>query len=100
MVRYGLDGEIYRETLTATERNNTIFKIKREGDTTMSLLIKDTTKEEREEIVAKSIGNISGACDGCSVGIIEMYQDYIDGKKELRQINMEFHAGYISEGRR
>ena len=66
----------------------------------MSLLIKDTTKEEREEIVAKSIGNISGACDGCSVGIIEMYQDYIDGKKELRQINMEFHAGYISEGRR
>ena len=67
---------------------------------TMSLLIKDTTKEEREEIVAKSIGNISGACDGCSVGIIEMYQDYIDGKKELRQINMEFHAGYISEGRR
>ena len=49
-----------------------------------SLLIKDTTKEEREEIVAKSIGNISGACDGCSVGIIEMYQDYIDGKKELR----------------
>lgn len=32
----------------------------------MSLLIKDTTKEEREEIVAKSIGNISGACDGCS----------------------------------
>ena len=66
----------------------------------MSLLIKDTTKEEREEIVAKSIGNISGACDRCSVGIIEMYQDYIDGKKELRQINMEFHAGYISEGRR
>ena len=33
----------------------------------MSLLIKDTTKEEREEIVAKSIGNISGACDGFSV---------------------------------
>ena len=61
-----------------------------------SLLIKDTTKEEREEIVAKSIGNISGACDGCSVGIIEMYQDYIDGKKELREISMEFNARYIS----
>ena len=63
-------------------------------------MILSETKEEREEIVAKSIGNISGACDGCSVGIIEMYQDYIDGKKELREINMEFHAGYISEGRR
>ena len=62
----------------------------------MSILIKDTTKEEREKIVAKSIGNISGQCDGCSAGIIEMYDDYIEGKKELRQVNMEFHARYIS----
>ena len=29
-----------------------------------SILIKDTTREEREQIVADSIGNISGACDG------------------------------------
>ena len=29
-----------------------------------SILIKDTTREEREQIVAGSIGNISGACDG------------------------------------
>ena len=66
----------------------------------MSILIKDTTKEEREAIVAESLGNISATCDGCSVGIVEMYQDYIDGKKELREINMEFRAGYISEIRR
>ena len=59
-------------------------------------LIKDTTKEEREQIVAESLGNISAFCDGCSSGIIEMYQDYIDGKKELRDINMEFHARYVS----
>ena len=61
-----------------------------------SLLIKDTTKEEREQIVAASIGNISGLCDGCSPGIIEMYQDYIDGKRELREINAEFQARYVS----
>lgn len=60
----------------------------------MSILIRDTTREEREKIVAESIGNISGLCDGCSPGIIEMYQDYIDGKKELREINMEFNARY------
>jgi hypothetical protein len=24
-----------------------------------------------------------------------MYQDYIDGKKELREINMEFNARYV-----
>ena len=39
----------------------------------MSILIKDTTKEERAKIVEESIGNIAGACDGCSVGIVEMY---------------------------
>ena len=58
--------------------------------------IADTTREEREQIVAESIGNISGLCDGCSPGIIEMYQDYIDGKKEIREINMEFRAHYES----
>ena len=61
-----------------------------------SILIKDTTREEREQIVAESIGNIDSACDGCSPGLAEMYQDYIDGKKELRQINMEFNARYVS----
>ena len=61
-----------------------------------SLLIKDTTKEEREQIVAKSLGNINGSCDGCMAGLAEMYQDYIDGKKEIRDINMEFKAQYES----
>ena len=55
-----------------------------------SILIKDTTREEREQIVEESIGNINGACDGCAAGLAEMYQDYIDGKKEIRDINMEF----------
>ena len=62
----------------------------------MSYLIKDTTKEERERIVAESLGNISATCDGCAAGLAEMYQDYIDGKKEIRDINMEFRAHYES----
>ena len=61
-----------------------------------SLLIADTTREERERIVAESIGNIDGACDGCSPGLIGMYQDYIEGRRELREINMEFNARYMS----
>ena len=61
-----------------------------------SILIKDTTRAEREQIVAESIGNISGSCDGCMAGLAEMYQDYIDGKKEIREINMEFRARYES----
>ncbi len=61
-----------------------------------SYLIKDTTREEREQIVAESIGNVNGSCDGCASGLIDMYQDYVDGIKELREINMEFRANYVS----
>ncbi len=62
----------------------------------MSLLIKDTTKEQREKIVAESLGAMEGSCDGCASGLADMYQDYIDGKRELREINMAFRAGYVS----
>lgn len=61
----------------------------------MGYLIIETTKEEREAIVAESLGNIEATCDGCMSGLAEMYQDYIDGKKELREINMEFNARYV-----
>lgn len=61
-----------------------------------SILIKDTTREERERIVAESIGNISGSCDGCAAGLAEMYEEYIEGRKEIRDINMEFRARYES----
>ncbi len=61
-----------------------------------SILIADTTKEEREQIVAESIGNIDGSCDGCMAGLIDMYQDYIDGKMEIKDINMAFKAHYES----
>ncbi|MCR5249940.1 MAG: purine biosynthesis protein PurH [Lachnospiraceae bacterium] len=62
----------------------------------MSILIKDTTREERERIVAESIGNINGSCDGCMAGLADMYRDYIDGKREIRDINMAFKAQYES----
>ena len=61
-----------------------------------SILIADTTREERERIVAESVGNTEGLCDGCAPGIMEIYQDYIDGKKELREVNAEFRARYMS----
>lgn len=61
----------------------------------MAYLISETTKEEREAIVKESLGNIEANCDGCMAGLAEMYQDYIDGKKELREINMEFNARYV-----
>ncbi len=58
-------------------------------------LIKDTTREERQKIVEESFGNISANCDGCMAGLAEMYEDYIEGKKEIHEINMEFNARYV-----
>ena len=64
--------------------------------TIMGYLISETTREEREAIVVESLGNISANCDGCMANLADMYQEYIDGQKELREINMEFNARYVS----
>ena len=61
----------------------------------MGYLICDTTKEEREKLVAEALGNIEATCDGCMPGLADMYQDYIEGKKELRAIKMEYTARYV-----
>lgn len=63
-----------------------------------SVLIKDTTREEREEIVRRGLSFCGDGsceqCSGCSMGvgsIDAMYQPYIDGKLELAEVNM-LHA--------
>ena len=61
-----------------------------------SMLIKDTTREEREAIVEQSLGAMEAACDGCAAGLYAMYQDYIDGRRELREINREYNTRYVS----
>lgn len=64
-----------------------------------SILIKDTTREERMRIVARSLDWCGqGSCEncgGCSLGVgsLEaMYRPYIDGEKEILQINAEVAA--------
>lgn len=61
-----------------------------------SILIKDTTREQRQQIVDEAIGCISATCDGCAEGILAMYQPYIDGEKELREVNADFQRSYVS----
>ena len=60
-----------------------------------SILIKDTTVEERKQIVKESLGNISASCDGCMARLSEMYDEYIEGKKEIRDSNREFNGHYL-----
>lgn len=61
-----------------------------------SILVKDTTREEREAIVEESLEVIDGSCDGCAPGVLEMYQPYIDGEMELKDCNMAYRAHYVS----
>ena len=58
-----------------------------------SILIKDTTREEREQIIRVSLGNDwDVGCGYENTGID--YQLYIDGKKELRELNAEANCGF------
>ncbi len=68
-----------------------------------SILIKDTTREERERIVHESLYGSCGTdcefCSGCDVrggGRAEaIYQPYIDGEKEISEINAEYNAPFV-----
>ena len=64
-----------------------------------SILIRDTTKEEREKIIRDSM-DCWGGCENCSSCWLgggspwDIYQDYIDGKREIREINAAYMETY------
>ena len=58
-----------------------------------SILIKDTTRAQREQIVREALGDdYAVGCGYESTGI--NYDLYIEGKKELRDLNMEANCGF------
>ena len=58
-----------------------------------SVWIKDTTREQREQIIRESLGDdYDVGCGYESTGID--YSLYIEGKKELRELNMEANCGF------
>lgn len=62
----------------------------------MSILIKDTTKEQRIDIVRRSLEDSEEGCDNFySNDVEDMYIDYIEGRKELREINAEFRTNFV-----
>lgn len=70
-------------------------EIRKEGNMA-SILIKDTTREERIKILHRALDCGAGGCENCSScwlgggSIDTIYQDYIDGKKEIADINREY----------
>ena len=67
-----------------------------------SILIKDTTREERIRIVTQSLqgcGQTCEFCNGCDNlggGMVASYfQPYIDGEKEIAELNAAYHSGLV-----
>lgn len=60
-----------------------------------STLIKDTTKSERIELVKQ--WEESEGCESSGIDLMEFFRDYIDGVKEISEVNAAFTARYISE---
>jgi len=67
-----------------------------------SILIKDTTREERIRIVTQSLqvcGQTCEFCNGCdnlSGGMVDSYfQPYINGEKEIAELNAAYHSGLV-----
>lgn len=65
-------------------------------------LIRNTTREEREKIIQDALGCGGGSCENCSacgaygaINPLDMYQPYIDGLKELSEINGEFRSTFL-----
>ena len=64
-----------------------------------SVLIADTTREEREAIVRQGLSfcgeSSCDLCNGCSMGVTSvdaMYRPYIEGEMELAEVNMTIAA--------
>lgn len=56
-----------------------------------SILIKDTTKEERIALIREWIP-VEDGLEDCEIDLWEMYRDYINGEREIAEINASFSA--------
>ncbi len=67
-----------------------------------SILIRDTTRVQREQIVRQGLAACGSSCEGCNgcdnLGggrVDAFYQPYIDGEKELWELNAEYRRGLV-----
>ena len=61
-----------------------------------SILIKDTTKQQRIELI-RQWNTYDDGLDNCDIDLFDMYRDYIDGKREIAEINQAFTPEYVME---
>ena len=61
-----------------------------------SNLIKDTTKEERIALIKQWIPDDDGMQD-CDMDLWDIYAEYINGVKEIAEINAEMSGTFYTE---
>lgn len=63
-------------------------------------LIKNTTREQREQIVKDALGYSEFGCDDCGGRYgYDLYEPYINGEKEIAEITQSFRASYVSDSK-
>ena len=61
-----------------------------------SYLIKDTTKEDRIALIRKWIPDEDGIED-CDMDLWDIYADYINGTREIAEINASMTGAFYTE---
>ena len=61
-----------------------------------SYLIKDTTKEQRIALIKEWIP-VEDGLEECEIDLWDMYREYINGEREIAEINADFHANYYCD---
>lgn len=62
----------------------------------MSNLIADTTKEERIALIRQWIP-ADEAMEDCDMDLWDIYADYIEGKREIAEINASLTGSFYTE---
>lgn len=57
-----------------------------------SYLIKDTTKQERIELIRQWVP-LDEELEDCEIDLWDMYRDYINSTREISEINAAFAEG-------
>lgn len=61
-------------------------------------LIKNTTREQREQIVKDALGFSEVGCDEGGRFGYDFYEPYINGEKEISELTQAYSAGYVISG--
>lgn len=61
-----------------------------------SVLIADTTKSERIALIKQWIPNDDGI-DDCDMDLWDIYADYINGKREIAEINAAMTGSFMMD---